>query len=241
MSEKLLVFNSAPQIERIFLANGQFCFVVDDAVVDPDRLVRFAKAQRQQFRSTLANGYPGVLLPAPDEVSAAVNDFFSFHMRRCFDSRRTLHMHSRLSIVTTPPRDLQPYQSICHRDSPVVDPAHSIQASLLYLFHDSALGGTSFYEPARSPAAIQQLLADVVGLPGDVFWQRYGMEPGYISASTEWFTHLGTVAPKFNRIVFYDAFMFHSSDIPEPQRLSADPTTGRLTLNGFFTSRRKAG
>ena len=118
MSEKLLDFNSAPQIERICLANGQFCFVVHDAVVDPDRLVRFAKAQRQQFRSTLANGYPGVLLPASDEVSAAVNDFFSFHMRRCFDSRRTLHMHGRPSIVTTPPRDLQPYQSICHRDSP---------------------------------------------------------------------------------------------------------------------------
>ncbi|GAH33624.1 unnamed protein product, partial [marine sediment metagenome] len=55
-----------------------------------------------------------------------------------------------------------------------------------------------------------------------------------------WFVHIGRVAAKWNRIVFYDGSMLHSGDIFAPDRLSADPLRGRLTLNGFFTSRRNA-
>jgi len=45
---------------------------------------------------------------------------------------------------------------------------------------------------------------------------------------------------KWNRLIFYDGAMLHSGDIRLPERLSADPRRGRLTLNGFFTSRRHA-
>ena len=38
--------------------------------------------------------------------------------------------------------------------------------------------------------------------------------------------------------LFFDGWILHSGDIPQPQRLIADPLTGRLTFNGFFTSRR---
>ncbi len=37
----------------------------------------------------------------------------------------------------------------------------------------------------------------------------------------------------------YDGAMLHSGDILSPEKLASDPATGRLTLNGFFTSRRK--
>jgi hypothetical protein len=45
---------------------------------------------------------------------------------------------------------------------------------------------------------------------------------------------------KWNRLIFYDGAMLHSGDIRRPEKLSADPRAGRLTLNGFFTSRRHA-
>ena len=41
-------------------------------------------------------------------------------------------------------------------------------------------------------------------------------------------------------MIFYDGSIFHSGDIPVPEKLSADPHHGRLTLNGFFTCMRKA-
>ncbi len=44
---------------------------------------------------------------------------------------------------------------------------------------------------------------------------------------------------RFNdRLIFYDGGMLHSSEITDPDRLSDDPLSGRLTLNGFFTSQR---
>ena len=39
-------------------------------------------------------------------------------------------------------------------------------------------------------------------------------------------------------MIFYDGSILHSGDILAPEKLSADPRIGRLTLNGFFTSRR---
>ena len=41
-------------------------------------------------------------------------------------------------------------------------------------------------------------------------------------------------------MIFYDGSMLHSGDIDSAGGLSSDPLTGRLTLNGFFTSKRNA-
>jgi hypothetical protein len=48
------------------------------------------------------------------------------------------------------------------------------------------------------------------------------------------------VPAAFNRAVFYDGSLFHSSHITAPHKLNADPTRGRLTLNGFFLCRSSA-
>ena len=53
-----------------------------------------------------------------------------------------------------------------------------------------------------------------------------------------YFNQIGKIAPKWNRMIFYDGSILHSGDILAPEKLSADPRIGRLTLNGFFTSRR---
>ena len=237
---RIAAFRPNPSIETAVMANGQSCFVIDDALLEPDRLLEYATARRREFSNVNFNAYPGVYLPIPEAITTALGEFFAEHLRRRFDARRVQHVHCRLSMVTTAPSRLQPYQCMCHQDPPAVDPRHSIQASLLYLFRDGALGGTSFYEPARSFAETARLFHDATVLPPDQFWQRYSMEPSYLCASNEWFRRVGGVEARWNRLVFYDGTALHSGDIPQPDRLTDDPATGRLTLNGFFSSRRNA-
>jgi hypothetical protein len=236
--ERLAVFNPRPQIERVRLSNGQFCFVIDEALVDPDALVQFAAANRTAFSPVNFSAYPGHYLEMPAPIAGRLNDFFAQHACRAFDAYHTLYVQCRLSLVTLPPQALRPYQSICHADGRHVEAGHSIQASVLYLFKDESLGGTSFYEPVRSALETARLFDDASTLSSEAFTQKYGIAQGYICASNDWFAHIGRVAAKWNRIIFYDGAMLHSGDIFVPEKLSADPLSGRLTLNGFFTSRR---
>ncbi|MFY8123555.1 MAG: DUF6445 family protein [Silanimonas sp.] len=41
-------------------------------------------------------------------------------------------------------------------------------------------------------------------------------------------------------MIVYSGTVFHSGEIAHPERLSDDPAIGRLTINGFFTCRRRA-
>ena len=234
------IFNPHPQIERVPLTNGETCYVIDDALLEPTKVVEWASLQREAFRSVDFNAYPGnfLLLPAP--VDDALREFFIQHMRGLFDARRLLKMQCRLSMVTLPPAALRPYQWVCHTDRSGLDPSQSIQASVLYLFQDSSFGGTSFYEPARSKAETAQFFADSAELSNEAFTQRYGIQPGYIAGSNDYFTQVGSISARWNRLIFYDGSLLHSGDIPAPEKLSDDPRTGRLTFNGFFVCRRNA-
>lgn len=239
--DKVAVFNPRPRIERVRLRNDRFCYVIDDALVDPDALVQLAVANRAVFSPVNFSAYPGNYLEMPAPIAARLDGFFAEHLRREFDARRTQDVRCRLSMVTLPPSALRPFQMICHTDGHHLDPRrHSIQASVLYLFKDERLGGTSFYEPVRSAEETALLFRDANTLQAAAFTQKYGIAQGYLCASNDWFTQVGRVAAKWNRIVFYDGSMLHSGDIFAPEKLSDDPLSGRLTLNGFFTSRRKA-
>ena len=113
-----------------------------------------------------------------------------------------------------------------------------MQASVLYLFHDPELGGTGFYVPRRSAADTGALFADARLAPPSAFATKYGLSPGYMHGSNAWFQRIGGIAARWNRLIIYDGGMLHASDVIAPDRLSADPRSGRLTLNGFFTCRR---
>lgn len=238
MSTRLIEFNQRPRIERVDLGAGQACLVIDEALIAPERLVEFAAAQRADFRRVDFNYYPGILLPTPGTISQALGAFFVEHVRSQFPARRVIRMHSRLALVTLQPHELRPHQWICHRDNAEVAPDQSIQASVLYLFHDSALGGTGFYEPLLPRGEIQQLYRDAGTLAPADFSSRHGLAPGYQCDSNRYFRRVGSVPAKWNRLIFYDGGMLHSGDILAPEKLSADPRVGRLTLNGFFTCRR---
>jgi hypothetical protein len=116
-----------------------------------------------------------------------------------------------------------------------------MQASVLYLFRDPELGGTGFYVPTRSAADTGALFADARVVSPSDFAAKYGLSRGYMHESNTWFRRIGGIAAKWNRLIIYDGGMLRASDIAAPERLGADPRSGRLTLNGFFTCRRNLG
>src|SRR5258708_15222012 len=128
MSDALL-FNPRPRIERVALTNGQSCYVIDDALIEPERLRIYAQARHAEFRNVDFNAYPGIYLIAPEGLASALQEFFGAHIRRLFDARRVLDMHCRYSMDTLPPDALRPRQRLCHRDSVNVRSQQSIHAS----------------------------------------------------------------------------------------------------------------
>jgi hypothetical protein len=234
----LLRFNPRPRLSVEPLGPGAVCVVADDVLADPQVLVDWAAAQR--FEPPSGYPYPGLVRQAPEELTQRVADFFALHARGALGGRRTLDLTVRLSMVTVPPAELEPRQWLCHRDR--VDDSGTLlfAASVLYLFHDPALGGTSFYKPRGSRLVTETLLADSQRLGAAAFAARYGVRPGYMAGSNAHFERVARVPAAWNRMIFYDGGLFHSADVDQPARLSADPAAGRLTLNSFFTCRRHA-
>lgn len=235
------VFNPRPRIEAVAITPQQTCWVVDDALLERERLVEFACAQRGAFDDAPHNAYPGPELRLPDSVVQPLERFFSQHLRERFGLRRVQRATARLSLTTRRPQALQPRQSICHVDRMDMQPGQRIVASVLYLFHSPALGGTSFYMPRRPLEEIAALLRDSATMTAAEFESRRGIAPGYMVESNDWFQRVATVPAKFNRLIVYSGTMFHSGDIRLPDLLTDDPRTGRLSLNGFFVCTRPFG
>lgn len=199
--------------------------------------MRYAVERRAEFVPA-DSGYPGIWLATDPRGAYGMREFFGFHMRRYFDARRTVKMVCRYSMVTLAPEELRPAQWICHQDPPTEDPSLSQQACVLYLFHDDSFGGTSFYEATRSFAETSQLFADAGAMTAAQFTEHYGIQPSYLCDSNAYFTRTATVPARWNRAIFYSGALLHSGQIEAPERLTADPATGRLTVNFFFTCRR---
>jgi len=235
------VFNPSATVRVVPFDARHFCLVVDDALIDPAGLVQFAAERRGEFSAVDFSYYPGIYWMAPAALTAQLAELFRSHARRYFDARRCIETICRYSIVTLPPQELRPIQWLCHRDDVGLDAALSMQASVLYLFDDPALGGTGFFVPTRGADETGALFADAKTSSASAFAAKYGLAPGYAQQSDAWFRRIGGIAAKWNRLIIYDGGMLHASEIGAADRLSADPRTGRLTLNGFFTSRRRVG
>lgn len=232
-----LSFNPRPEVRVLRFGSDGYCCVVDDILRFPEEWVRYAVERRGQFVSAAASGYPGISLATDRAGAYAMREFFGFHLRRHFDARRLVQMICRYSMVTLAPEELRPPQWICHQDPPAADPSLSQQACVLYLFHDEGLGGTSFYEATRSFGETAQLFADACAMSAAQFTERYGIQASYLCDSNAYFKRLATVPARWNRAVFYSGALLHSGQIAAPERLTADPATGRLTVNFFFSSR----
>lgn len=231
-------FNPQPTVSTVPLLNGQVCVVIDDALANPQGVVDWACTQTFE---TPRYPYPGLVHDLAGAMVLGVADCFAQYARSLLGARRTQELNVRLSLITTPPADLLPIQWMCHRDRfEIHRPETLFAAGVLYLFHDPALGGTSFYAPRQPAAATDKLVNDSQTLGAHEFGQRYGLQPSYITGSNAFFERIAMVPAAWNRLIFYDGGLFHSADVAQPARMLPDPRQGRLTLNSFITCRRAA-
>ncbi len=235
------MFNPQVRIREIPLGNGQVCCVIDDILANPEAWVEQAVHNHAAFCEAPGNAYPGIELPVPAAINEALTSYFSTHINRRFGIRRITRSHSRLSMVTKRPEQLRPLQCICHRDGVSVPAGERMLASVLYLFPDETLGGTTLYRPIRPDAEIAALQRDAGQLSFADFSDKYGIQPGYMTGGNDWFEPLLNLPARWNRMVIYDGMTFHSGDIHHPERMNDDPRSGRLSLNGFYAGRRTLG
>lgn len=234
------MFNPHPRIQAVPLFDGHQCLVVDDALEDPAHWAAWSVAQRPNLTPS-GHAYPGVEMWLPDEPTRLLAEFFLQHLRSALGMRRIVNAACRLSLVSLPPTALAPRQWLCHRDSRGVPEGQAMIASVLYLFQDPALGGTSFYRPLHPRDETEALVQDSTRLDTAAFAARHPDIPqAYMVEGNRWFERVATVPARFNRAIFYDGGLFHSGDIRHPERMTADPATGRLTFNGFIRCTRKA-
>jgi Family of unknown function (DUF6445) len=239
-SRHLPRFNPRPQVQTVAIAPDRVCCVVDDALLNPEALVDLALLHRADFRPSAAYAYPGVELWMPDALTARLDDFFRQHLRGPLGGRRVLRANSRLSMVTRPADALKPTQWFCHRDNAGLPPGEWVAASVLYLFADERLGGTSFYRSLLDEQQTALLVHEAGTLDAARFHARWGIEPGYQYGSNRCFELVARVPARWNRLVFYDGGVFHCSDNGPAGTLGDDPRSGRLTFNGFITCTRPA-
>lgn len=220
--------------------DGHQCVIIDDFLAEPETMVEYAALERDHFFDSADNYYPGPELPLTGRFVSSVQEAFLLHARTPLKARRVLGITSRLSLVTRRPEQLLPGQRMPHRDSYDLAEMEGVGAMVLYLFSDERLGGTSFFKPKLPPEEINALLRELRRKEKAGESPAPGAPATFAIASDEHFEKVLTVAPKFNRAIFYNGELFHSAYITAPELMVGDPTVGRLTVNAFFKLRMAA-
>ena len=236
----MIQFNPDAHVSVEEISPGREVLIFDDALKNPEALVDLACMQQRELKPSPHNAYPGIMFPLDETLRDRTTEFFSSMARSRLGARRVLHANVRLAMVTTAPHQLQARQTIPHRDSQTLEANETIVASVLYLFRDASLGGTSFFRAKQSELETRRLIHDSSTMDAASFAAKTGIPTAYFKGSNDWFEHLATIPAKWNRLIFYDGGEFHSGSIEAPERLTEDPARGRLTLNGFFTCSRRA-
>lgn len=233
------MFNPNPRVHAVAITPRHACYVIDDALLEPERWVEYAITHRDRFQDFPDNAFPGPELRFPQPMLDTFSAYFNTHVRTRLGACRLLRTAVRMSMTTRSPQDLRPAQWICHVDAMGMQPGQLIGACVLYLFDRPELGGTAFYMPKRPLPETMALMQASSNLPADRFSTEHGIAPGYMTASNDWFEKVLSIPARWNRLIFYSGTILHSGEIARPDLLDDDPRRGRLTINGFFTCSRR--
>lgn len=232
MSEPFAI-RMPPDIRSVQIGEHTLVFI-DDFLEDPQALVE--AASRARFEpcpgADEKRGYPGVRAPAPAAYSEQVTALLDPLIKVNFGVPKALAVKKTpcaFSLTTVAPHALGPLQRVPHFDASTPH----YMAVLLYLCDDRH-GGTAFYR--HRATGLQQITAETRDRYGDVIYDQVDHHPAplrYFDDSDEHFELLGVMPARFNRLVVYRGSLLHSA-IVNPQRLSGDPRSGRLTVNTFY-------
>lgn len=209
--------------------------VVDDVWPEAASLFEHAASRTDYGASSLY--YPGVRCAAPREYAQAIVESLSPLIRDALGIQGALAItDSVISLVTTPPEKLVPFQRVPHYDS--TDPNRV--ALLHYL---CASGGTSFYRhrstgtetvtAAAEDEYIRKVNAEVraTGMP----------PPRYVDGDSPLFERIARYEAAFNRALIYRGSMLHSVNVPADFVPDTNPRTGRLSVNTFLLAGAQPG
>lgn len=222
-----------PDIRSVQLGEHSIVFI-DNFLADPQALVDAAR--QASFEpcpgADERRGYPGVRAPAPTAYSESLTALLEPLIKVNFgvpESLPVLKTPCAFSLTTVAPHELGPLQRVPHFDASTPH----YMAVLLYLCDDRH-GGTAFYR--HRATGLQQITAENRDRYGALIYDQVDRQPAplrYFDDSDEQFELLGVMPARFNRLVVYRGSLLHSA-IVNPQRLSSDPRTGRLTVNTFY-------
>jgi len=212
--------------------------VIDDIFDDPQSVVDYA-ASLAPFPPAAGNFYPGLRrMLGPSEATALMTSYvasicrtLSNLMGSAYGIRNFAVQSVAFSVVTTPPSELRPVQTLPHIDG--ADP--KFFAALHYLSHHQN-SGTAFFRQVRT--GFETVTPDRVRAFNSARAQDraiYGTAGGYVRGSTQGFEEIGRVEARFNRFVVYPSNLFHSGILPADYDFDPDPRRGRLTSNIFLS------
>ena len=207
--------------------------IIDDMYPGPRQLLEFAE-QTQWLREN--PNYPGIRAQVPTDylnkilegASEPLQHAFGLDMRDGLASDAVHNAFCCFSMVTKPPEDLKPLQSLPHFDA-----VSGKQLAMLHYLCDKPFRGTRFFRHKES--GFENILHDRVA----IYQAQAGklveaVQPGYASGCAAWYEPLGEVAARFNRIAFYPASLLHSGIVEKGNPLSDNAHEGRLTVTGFI-------
>lgn len=224
----------SPQIKIIEIGpHRQPIIVIDDFHRNIDLIRELAKKSR--FVPGI-NFYPGVRANLCDDYwshdqvmlcRGAITQAFNISGNIDF-------LDASYSMVTTQPQDLDPFQSLPHFDA-----FHPRHIALVHYLSPNFPGGTAFFRHRSTglqTISEQNRTAYFNALQSEL--ERDGPPPPeYVRGDTKLFEQIHEVESRFNRAVLYRGQQLHSGVIEPSARLSADPSTGRLTVTAFMMLR----
>jgi hypothetical protein len=240
-----LAINARAEVEVHELAEGCRVAIVDDFLADPEYVRTFAKQQHEAFVMP-QRAYPGLTLDVSSNSMTDIYRFLRSRMSREFGFLRgDVEFSTMLSVTSLAPEELSNLQRICHVD-PRRRPDRANFASVLYLFENEKLGGTSFYR-WRDRSLIEEATAldlqdqDKARLYLQEQFEYFRSSPCYMTTSNDVAELLAMVPARFNRLIFYSGDIPHSAYVENSDLLTDDPSAGRLTLNTFASVHPIAG
>ena len=223
-------------VQVVPIGAGEEPVAVIDGVMQDWEALRDTATQ-QSFRDVgKTGGFPGLRAALPKPYVTALLRRLDPLIGELFFAGRKVKLAQfdcNFSLVTYPPERLHAQQKLPH-----VDVANGNRIALLHYLCPDHFGGTAFYRQLSTGleqvdradrqrwlaerAKELALLSTTDGYPGDD-------TPGY--------SRIASFAARSNRLLAYRSHNLHSGIIDQPDLLSDDPLTGRLTANFFLEYR----
>jgi hypothetical protein len=228
-----LMLNPQASVKLVMIGKEkQPLFVVDDLILQPERLVDFACDENTGFSEDETDFYPGVRKLLPQDYSGLISQFSHSLLLSYLDATQNMGISitlSALSITQQNPESLIPIQCIPHFDTCDIQ-----QWAVVHFLCTQKYGGTGFFRHRQSgfETITQDRKKRYTRILTDEAHTK-GLPPAsYLQGDNELFEQTYSIESKFNRALFYPSNILHSGLVKHWK--SHNIRSSRLTANCFL-------